>query len=709
MASIAMFPIETKTFTKTIETLRSMLDINTLKINTIGYKEGLCFFDVSYDLDNELIPEKRLLLMETDDLEYVWLLLKQDFSYINAQVRLFPYPNLKDAYWNLFSVFRFRMENMDVSGEWFAWSNLLQDVNRDFTKRRSTILRNPNDETALRLIISDVLEEFEPEDRQRLELSKLEALVLFVYDYCMLSLRESILDPNVGPYITDYIIIEGTRWKSSRSINQAIKKYLKDPYEVLNGTTPDGNMISQITERQCLDFQQYPAHCQNPKATDSNVAAMFIDLMHRFFVAFGIKRRGRWGRAEKILLYELLQFFGLCNSKKKALDSTYINTLAHEHGSYFADCDLHSWIRDKDQPYSYLLSCGVHPLFDTNDKLGGDIIHPEMQGASPITIQESYNDMVGTITCTNASHPFICFFSAEQDNGESSTERAVPDPELSYVMKLIEENFLFVSFFPTDPKYFVVRKDLRAPSNWNKVLDELTSRFSNADNILRENVDRKDSILHAISTFREMHAKEDRKIIDTGKLYFLFLFIYDYVMFTYKEAALRMEIKRYINSTVEVNGELLPSTALIDDMLREYLLHPYTIQKNNGKCYRFLRDEQLYVPNVTPVIAHPSACVVNMTAMFYDLFARFFSSFGLSKRKGAKISELEKDLIARLAFLSGIGNSDKGTTVASIYSKNREYFIKSQLAISIRENEYWHLMLNVQEEELFGSPYHQKQ
>ena len=686
-----------------------MLDINTLKINTIGYKDGLCFIDASYDSDNELISEKEPSLIETAELEYVELLLRQGFSYINAQVGLFPHPSLKDAYWDQFAVFRFRMDNMDIPGERFAWRNLLQDVRKDFTKRRSSVLHNDNDATAFRLIISDGIEEFEPEDRLRLEPSKLEALVLFVYDYCMLSLREAILHPQVGSYITDYITIEGARWKSSRRINKSIELYLQDPYEVLNGTTPDGKTISQIIEKQNLDLQQFPVPCQNPKATDSNVAAMFIDLMHRFFVAFGIKRRGQRGRAERILLYELLQFFGLCNSKKKALDSTYISTVSNEHGNYFANCNLHSWIRDKEQPYAYLMSCGAHPLFDTNDNPGGDIVHPELQGAAPITIQESYKDLVGTITCTNASHPFICFFSAEQDDHESNTERAVAGPELSYVMKLVEENFLFVSFFPADPKYFVVRKDLHAPSNWNKVIDELTSRFSNADNILRENVDRKDSVLQAIRTFREMHGKEDRKMIDTEKLYFLFLFIYDYVIFTYKEAALRMEIKRYLKSTVEVNGKLLPSTALIDDMLREYLLHPYTIQKEDGKIYRFLRDDKLYVPNVTPIIAHPSACVVNMTAMFYDLFSRFFSSFGLSKRKGAKISEQEKDLIARLAFLSGIGNSDKGTTVASIYSKNRDYFIKSQLAISIRENEYWHLMLNTQEEELFGPSYNQKQ
>lgn len=685
-----------------------MLDIKTLKINTIGYKEGLCYLDATYDPDNELIPES---VPEPLELEYLWLLLKQGFSYINAQVGLFPLPNLKDAYWDQFAVFRFRIENLDVPSERFAWSNLIQDVCNDFTKRRSAILRTPSDETAFRLIISDGIEEFEPEDRLRLEPSKLEALVLFVYDYCLLSLREAVLHPQVGSYITDFITIEGARWKSSRNINQAIERYLQDPYEVLSGTTPDGKMISQVTERQGLDFQQFAVPCQNPKATDSNVAAMFIDLMHRFFVAFGIKRRGQWGRAEKILLYELLQFFGLCNSTKKALDSTtYITTLAHEHGNYFADCNLHSWIRDPEQPYAYLMSCGAHPLFDTNDNLGGDIVHPELQGASPITIQESYNDVVGKIECTNASHPFICYFSAEQeDNDESGIERSVPGPELSYVMKLIEENFIYVGFFPAEPKYFVVRKDLHAPSNWNKIIGELTSRFSNADTILRENVNRKDSVLHAIRTFREMHGKEDRKLIDTDKLYFLFLFIYDYVMFTYKEAALRMEIKRYVNSTVEVNGKLLPSTALIDDMFREYLLHPHIIQQEDGKYYRFLRDGKLYVPNVTPIIAHPSACVVNMTAMFYDLFARFFSSFGLSKRKGAKISELEKDLIARLAFLSGIGNSDKGTTVASIYTKNKDYFNKSQLAISIRENEYWHLMLNTQAEELFGPPHPQKQ
>lgn len=686
-----------------------MFDINTLRINTLGYREGLFYFDTSYDYDNMLKSEKDLSLMETADLEYVELLLKQNFSYIKAHVGLFPDPKIENVYFNEFAVYRLRMENMDIPGERFAWRCLLQNIRKDFTDRRSKILRN-KDASAFQHIISDGIEEFEPKDRLRLEQTKLEALVLFVYDYCMLSLRETILHPEVESYITDYLSIGGARWRSTRSINKSIEIYLQNPYEVLSLTTPDGESLSQVIVKQNLDLQLSPVPCQNPKATDSNVAAMFIDLLHRFFVAFGIKRRGQWGRAEKILLYNLLQFFGLCHSQRKASDSTYISTLFNEHGNYFEDCHLQSWIRNNGQPYAYLLGCGIHPTFDTIENHDGNNLNPKPTGVAPITIQESCKDIAGTaVRVTNASHRFIVFSSEEQDSGELSTEREVLSPNFSYVTKLIEDHFLFVGFFPSEPKYFVVRKDLHAPGNWNKVLDEVKSRFNNADNILRENVDKKDSILQAIRSFREMHGKEDRKMIDTEKLYFLFLFIYDYVIFTYKEAALRMEIKRYLKSTVEMNGKLLPSTALIDDMLREYLLRPYTFQQEDGKIYRGLRDNKLLVPDITPIIAHPSANVVNMTAMFYDLFSRFFSSFGLSKRKGAKLSELEKDLIANLAFLSGIGNSNKGTTVASIYSRNRDYFIKSQLSVSIRENEYWHLMLNTQEEELFGPAYHKKQ
>lgn len=684
-----------------------MLDINTVTIHDVGYKDGIFYLDVIHELDGDCTHKSIGESRDSDKLEYIWILLKHGFSYFNTCPSAFPSPNSEDVYWDAFAVFRFHMDDMGNLSERLAWEQLLLDIKHDFQRREPHILRGKS-ETDLNQLLSECVEEFDYQDRVRLDIKKLSSLVLFVYDYCILTLRESILDPVIGRYIKNDIRIGGQLWASTLSISKAIEHYLAKPYEVIQMTTPDGKTISVKRVKQLLELDyEASSLCQNPKAFDSNVAAMFVDLMHRFFIAFGIKKRGEWGRGEKILLFELLRFLGLCNSSKKAADSTYVSTLAYEHNDYFSECNLHSWIRDKSQPYWYLLCCGKHPLFDECPVFEYDITHPDFEGPSPISVDETLQEIAGTtIKCINNSNPYISFCT-EVESQPTNEACITPNEDLSYVMNLIEEHFIYISFFPSGPPYIIIRKDLHKPSYWNRIVKEIQRRFKSEGDMLREAKKNKPAILNAINTFRELNGTEDRKRIDSKKLYELFLFIYDYVMFTYNETALRMEIKECINSTIEVNGKQLKSNALIDDMLREYLLHPYSFLNEKDKKLRIRRDGALYRPNVTPIIAHPANNTVNKTAMFYDLFARFFSTFGLSKRKGAKISELEKDLIAELANLSGISNTTKGTTIASIYLKNKDYFTKSQLSMSIRENEYWHLMLNTQEEELFGPPYHQ--
>lgn len=675
-------------------------------VDTIGWKDGIGFMDGSLEMDDKVqavsTRERR-----SDDLEYIWLLLRQDFSYVNTGIKYFPFPERPDAYWDCFCVMRLSYDNFDDYRELFVWDNLKERVREDYQLRRESVFRNRFCESDFDRLLEDCIEDFPYEDRERIETLKLKSLILFAYDYCILSLRESVLHPLASLYIPEMIRIGGKLYKASKTVARAIELFLHDPFQEADFKLPDGTVFQQTVEKNKLDIGVVVDEITpNPKATDSNVSAMFVDLMHRFFNAFGLKKRAEWAPAEKKLIYEMLRFFGLCGSSKQAKETNYITTLAHDHKNYFADCKLHYWIRSEEQAYSYLMCCGKAPLFVTvvEDGQGSNTAQqPGTPFISPVEIYQA--DLMGeSFRRTNTDHPFINYYSAIP-KGYNTANCIDPDPALSYVMQLIKENFLYITFVPRSPKCWVLRKDLMSPNNLNSVIGELEQRIlHDGDSILRSRFERS-AVMKEITMFRERLPKEDRRRFDTSKFYNLFLFVFDYVMFTYKEAALREEIKRYLDTKVELQGHSLRSTAFIDDMMIEYLSSPYVFRENNGTVYREFRDGQLYAPSLTPIVEHPDVSVYNMTAMFYDLFVRFFTSMCFQKRKGAKVSEQEKNLITQLLRISGICKSGQPSTVNSIYLKNKRYFEKSRLAISIRENEYWHLMLNNQEEELFGPPY----
>ena len=141
---------------------------------------------------------------------------------------------------------------------------------------------------------------------------------------------------------------------------------------------------------------------------------------------------------------------------------------------------------------------------------------------------------------------------------------------------------------------------------------------------------------------------------------------------------------------------------LAEDMLAEYLSSPFVFRQNESEVYETLRGPRLYVPTTSFPVKHPACNVKNMTAMFFDLFARFFKGFGLAKRPDVKyVSDQESTLIGELASCCRICTSDNTATARTMFMTNQDYFKKSSLQFSIRENEYGYLLLNTMSEELF--------
>ena len=138
-------------------------------------------------------------------------------------------------------------------------------------------------------------------------------------------------------------------------------------------------------------------------------------------------------------------------------------------------------------------------------------------------------------------------------------------------------------------------------------------------------------------------------------------------------------------------------------MLIEYITHPFAFKRDDSRniIIRQFKDGEMYVPSELKIEKHPQSNVNNMTAMFFDLFRQFFMTMNLTKRKGASLSELETNLIAKLARICKICNTDRGASVAAMYKQHKNYFLECKLYSCIRENEYGHLMLNNLEKEMF--------
>lgn len=317
----------------------------------------------------------------------------------------------------------------------------------------------------------------------------------------------------------------------------------------------------------------------------------------------------------------------------------------------------------------------------------------------PNELQELVQDIAGArikITNNTLSNK-IAFGLVSREH--TNYERKRVDERLEYIIRLILNGFFYRSvLMPFMPVYVLGKEDISNPSIWNRMIADLENDFLGRIDVISRGNFSKEEIYKILSEeFLDYLSRDDSNRVDVEKMYMLTLFIYDYVQFTFNEMALSQHIKfDQVVTSVEINGEILPSTGLLDDILVEYITQPYDFvhRDEDDSWYRVFKDGSLYVPAELKIEQHPNCNVNNMTALFYDLFKKFFVSMNLTKRKGATLSELETNLIAKLAKACGICNTDKGTSVAAMYKQHKDYFIDCELYSYVRENQYARLMLN---------------
>ena len=294
------------------------------------------------------------------DLEYVFKLVSESFSYISSEPGYFPTP--EGFYWSHFQVYHIPFKDLNNPSEVFHRNTLISSLVNDFESRLQKNEWNI-DIDKLSELIHDSWRNFEVEDRKRLDVKKLFNLIFFVMDFCRLTMFNSKVHPFLFDYIQVPVRIGGKSYLTSRRTADRIKAYLKEPFIYVNSNKMINFQLPSVSYDSIIpNFQAYD------KA--SYLAAMFIETMHNFFLSFGLKKRkgATWSPAEVSLLYDVLRFYGVCTSNKLAKQSTYVKTTMNGYKDYFEKCKLYSWIR-YDQEYSYLINRNTDVVFTLTSKL----------------------------------------------------------------------------------------------------------------------------------------------------------------------------------------------------------------------------------------------------------------------------------------------------------------------------------------------------
>lgn len=325
----------------------------TFKIEKVHIKEKILYLQLSSTDDNDtLIIDKKAA---PEELEYIFLLISNYFSYVEIGESILPCYN-NELYKLDFCVKFLPFTDHNKSCEIKQWNDLVTSVSNDFIQRRKCNMWKIKHDKLYNLI-EDCWRDFPIEDRERLDVDQLINLVIFSYDFCYMTLYNAHLHPSLYDYIQVPIIILGKKFYTSRRTADKFKKYLTSYSEKQNKECKDYSLL-EATENLVeynLPEINYIQPSKNPYASDSYFAAMFIDLLHKFFNTIGIKKRkgAEWSQAERYLIYELLRFFDICKSKKSAKDSKYVTTITNEFSDYFKKCNLDTWLRSG-QEYSYL-------------------------------------------------------------------------------------------------------------------------------------------------------------------------------------------------------------------------------------------------------------------------------------------------------------------------------------------------------------------
>ena len=339
-----------------------MIPINTtLRFQDILEKDNVIHNRLEFLPSDDEAPSPVSREQVPSELEYVFQVISEWFSYIMIDEGLFPSP--EGFYWSHLQVFHIPFHDNDNPLENKNWNNLVSLVNKDFQSRLQQNEWNI-DYKVLNELIIECWGEFEVVDRKRLDVRKLVNLALFAIDFCNLTLFRSKVHPSLFNYLQVPIKIGGKQYLTSKIVADSIKEYMKAPFSVVD------NM--KFINYQ-LTLVQYATYMANPQAEDktSYITAMFTEIMHQFFMSFGLKKRAgsEWSSAETILIYELLRFFGICNSEKSGKDSTWVKTAMRDYKDYFDKCKLYTWLR-YDQEYSYLMNKRAGEIFIKKEVYG---------------------------------------------------------------------------------------------------------------------------------------------------------------------------------------------------------------------------------------------------------------------------------------------------------------------------------------------------
>jgi len=302
--------------------------------------------DVQYDFASatDTLTKAKVL----PELEYIFQLICEHFSYVEVTDSL-QYPDSVGFYWHHLSVLLLSFKEETDPQAIYHWNELVSAVTKDYMERLEKNEWGINMDS-LSGLVKDCWRDFDVVDRKRLDVNKLINLILFVYDFCRLTLHKAKLHPNLYDYLEASVTIGGKVYPTNRRTADRIKAYMKNPY-----TFVGPNKVLNYD----LPPVEYDTYAENPQAKDksSYIAAMFIDIMHKFFSSFELKKRkgAEWSSAEVSLLYDLLRYFNICKSDRPAKESKYVTTTMNEYKEYYEKCSLYSWLR-YDQEYSYLMN-----------------------------------------------------------------------------------------------------------------------------------------------------------------------------------------------------------------------------------------------------------------------------------------------------------------------------------------------------------------
>ena len=249
--------------------------IKFIKKNIVYVDEGV----MSAGYDDLCIPAR---IKMPSELEYIFQLISCHFSYVKIEEIIMPDSLGHQEPKLAVKILHIPCENteLDISN----WNNFAESIKTDFYVRYNLNEWNI-DYDALRDKVQECWTDFKIVDRNKLDIDKLTNLILFVFDYCKLTLTKAKLHPQLYDYIEKTIKFGKETYSTSKRIADSIMEYLAEPYIYIS-------RYGVHLLKDTLPEKSYPIYEQNPYAGNksSYLAMMFIDNMHSFFSSFGIKR-----------------------------------------------------------------------------------------------------------------------------------------------------------------------------------------------------------------------------------------------------------------------------------------------------------------------------------------------------------------------------------------------------------------------------------